>query len=331
MPIHDVGYRGWDRRKTMRPTRPLAIARSGITLVLRMKWLRFLLIFGWLPVALPAATIFLFEYAAREDPEQAAVMLMSPLIDRPDLAALFTTDPLTVRYEVWSSAILTFFRYPQLFAMVVLVGLITPRLVSYDLRSRAYLMYFARPLSPMEYVLGKSAVVWFFLGAIVTVPALLLYVSAVMLSPSFDVVSQTYDLPLRILIASVVLLVPTTTLAMAYSSFTTESRYATFAWFATWVMGFVAYNLLTFAPFMNPESQNRRQRGPVDMTTVEQWADTDRWRLCSPYHTLGRVQEWVFGLSPTDAAVWPAVSMLVAVTVIGTWVVRSRIRARLRV
>jgi hypothetical protein len=223
--------------------------------------------------------------------------------------------------------ILTFFRYPQLTAMVLLVGLIAPMLVCYDLRSKAYLLYFSRPLSPTEYILGKSAVVWFFLGLIVTIPALILYVVGVLLSPSLSVIGETWDIPLRILAASLVLLVPTTALAMVFSSLTSESRYATFAWFATWVMGFVAYQFLTLMGVSEMRG-GRRGRGP---RWEEMDVDFDRWRLLSPYHTLGKVESWVFGLDTTEGRVWPAMLLLVVITVVGTWFVRRRLIARLSV
>ena len=211
--------------------------------------------------------------------------------------------------------------------MVLLVGLIAPMLVSYDLRSKAYLLYFSRPLSPTEYILGKSAVVWFFLGLIVTVPAMILYVVGVLLSPSLSVVGETWDLPLRILAASMVLVVPTTALAMSYSSLTSESRYASFAWFATWVMGFVSYQFLTWMG-VSEVPRRRRGRGP---SLEELDIDFDRWRLLSPYHTLGKVESWVFGLDQTDGSVWPAMALLVFITVAGTWLVRHRLIARLSV
>lgn len=333
MGLHEVGYRSWNQKRTSRLTRPLAIARSGVSLVMRSKWLRLLLMSGWLPIVFPGLIIFIFEYGQQSNPEQIVGMLSSPMVDRPDLAVQFATDPSGVRRQLWASSILTFFRYPQLFAMVLLIGVITPRLVSYDLRSRAYLQYFARPLSPLEYMLGKSAVIWFFLAMIVTLPALGLYVLAVMVSPTLDVVLSTWDLPLRILACSVVLLVPTTTLAMVYSSMTTESRYATFAWYATWAMGFVAYTFLTFAPGINGR-QTRPRFGRGRRQSLDSFidpAELDQWRLVSPYHTLGKVQSWIFGLDETPGSVWPAMVVLVAIVVVGTWIVRRRIQARLSV
>jgi hypothetical protein len=235
-------------------------------------------------------------------------------------------DPDLARHQVWSALILAFFRYPQLFAMVVLVGLVAPMLVSYDLRTKAYLMYFSRPLSPMEYVIGKSAVIWFLLSMIVTIPALILYLMGILLSPDFSVISQTWDIPLRILLASAVLMIPTTALAMGYSSLTSESRYATFSWFATWVLGFVAYYALTFSSVAFQGGTPRRRR---NTSWEELGIDLDRWRLLSPYHTLGKVQASIFHLDTTAGSVWLSWFVLVAITIVSFWVVRQRIVRRL--
>ena len=328
MPVHDLGFRHWEGKRTPAWLRPWFVARSGVSLVWRRRWLRTMLMLAWLPIVVPALGIFIFEYSFTEPEMRGAVvqMLRGPM-GRPDLAMAALEDPESIRHEFWSILILAFFRYPQLTAMVLLVGLIAPMLVSYDLRSKAYLLYFSRPLSPSEYILGKSAVVWFFLAGIVTVPAMVLYVAGVLLSPSLSVVAETWDLPLRILAASGVLLIPTTALAMSYSSITSESRYASFAWFATWVMGFVAYQFLTWMGVSELPGR-RRGRGP---NWDELDVDFDRWRLLSPYHTLGKVENWIFGLDKTDGSVWPALVLLAVVTVCGMLFVRHRLIARLSV
>ncbi|MEM9645487.1 MAG: hypothetical protein AAF989_10870, partial [Planctomycetota bacterium] len=80
MGVHDVGYRSWDARKTLRVTRPIAIARSGVSLVLRAKWIRILLLGGWLPILLPAAVVLVFEYGSQQDPSSVAGVLGSPVV-----------------------------------------------------------------------------------------------------------------------------------------------------------------------------------------------------------------------------------------------------------
>lgn len=325
MPIHDLGYRPWQGQRSGELTRPWVVAQGGISLIWRSRWLRMMLMLSWLPILFPAVGIFIFEFSTT-DPRwrEVAIDMAAGQLQRTDLAAM-RDDPSIVRHDIWSMLIFTHFRYPQLIVMVILVGLIAPRLICYDLRSKAYLQFFSRPLSPVEYILGKSAVIWFFLLMIATVPALLLYAIGVMLSTELSVTIETWDIPLRILAATGVLVIPTTALAMCYSSFTTESRYSTFAWFATWVLGFVAYQILTYAPASGgPGRGPRGSWEPVDI-------DLDRWRLLSPYHTLGNVQSWVFDLQPTDASIWPSVVVLVAITILGTWIVRRRIIACLSV
>lgn len=175
MPVHDLGYRKWAGVRASQFVRPLVIARGGVSLILKRRWLRMLLVLAWLPVMVPAFGIFAFEFSSTQPAmQQVIVNVVSQTLGRPELGELILTDRDAARHEVWSILILTYFRYPQLFAMVGLIGLIAPLLVSYDLRTKAYLMYFSRPLSPAQYIVGKSAVIWFFLAAIVTVPALML-------------------------------------------------------------------------------------------------------------------------------------------------------------
>ncbi|QEG39412.1 ABC transporter permease subunit [Roseimaritima ulvae] len=341
MAVHDLGYRGWTGRRMARALRPWVVARSGVSLVWRRRWMRMTLLVAWLPILAPALGIFLFELSTTY-PEMRPVLAeltRNFVPGNPELAAQVLSDPEAARHEVWATLILAFFRYPQAVAMVLLVGLIAPMMISYDLRSKAYLMYFSRPLTPMEYILGKSAVLWFFLSMIITIPALVLYGVGVLLSSELSVIAQTWDIPLRILAATIVLAVPTTALALCYSAFTSESRYATFTWFATWVMGSVAYRILTFAgqPFQPPRPRGggpRWRQSAEAQEALQEWRnsiDYDKWRLLSPYDTLGKVQSWVFGLDTTPASVWPAVTVLVAITMACIWIIRNRIIARLSV
>ena len=124
MPVHDLGYRHWVGNRTPRVLRSLFVAKSGVSLVWRRRWLRMMLMLAWLPIIVPAFGIFAFEYSSTEPGMQRFVFqfLRGPL-QRPDLALQATTDPSAARHEVWSTLILAFFRYPQLTAMILLVGI----------------------------------------------------------------------------------------------------------------------------------------------------------------------------------------------------------------
>ena len=50
MPIHDVGYRGWDGARTSPLSRWWIISKTGIRLAAKSRWVRRILFVSWLPV-----------------------------------------------------------------------------------------------------------------------------------------------------------------------------------------------------------------------------------------------------------------------------------------
>jgi len=308
VPIHDVGYRAWDAAVGQAWQRWLVIAGAGMRLVWKNHWLRRMLIFAWLPAAGMGIAIFVYEQSfEREELRRAVPVLLSRLPQSEVAVARWYDEAAESRHAVWSLLLMSYFRYPQAVVIVLVIGMIAPPLISQDFRSRAFLLYFSRPITPLEYVWGKTAVIWCYLAIVTTLPALVLYIVGIMLSPSLSVVLDTWDLPLRILAASLVLLVPTTSLALFFSSLTTESRYAGFSWFAVWGLGWAAYTYLSV----------------LDLGR--------RWSMISLYHVLGYVEAWVFGLSTDRNEVTVAASLLVLLTVLPLIILLSRVAAPMRV
>jgi hypothetical protein len=244
MPIYDLGYRGWQGRMVPQAGRFWAIADPGIRLAWRSKFLRRILLAACLPAVYAAVLFFVFEQvksgtASVESRLKSAAgaaetwrnsadqftLLHHMLPQLPSAAGDHLRD--LDRHYWWSVFLWIFFRYPQGVLIALVVGIVAPPLIAQDVRSRAFLLYFSRPLTRIEYILGKMATVWVYLLSITAVPTLCLYVVGVFLSPQLGVVQETWDLPLRIVLASAVLMVPTTALALAISSLTSESRYAT--------------------------------------------------------------------------------------------------------
>jgi hypothetical protein len=311
MPIHDLGYRAWEGKPAARVMRWAVIAHTGIRLTWKSYWLRRMLFVAWIPVVGMAIFLFVFEKSLENQSETEMFMRV---MQRHPVGATLNIEPLDdpteARRKGWEWALLILFRYPQLVAMLFVVGLIAPTLISRDMQSRAFLLYFSRPIQRVDYLLGKSVVIWFYLAMITTLPALALYVLAVSVSPDLSVVAYTWDLPLRILGASIWLMLPTTAVALCFSSMTTESRYAAFAWVAIWVLGFVAYGILA----------------PMSGSAID-----NQWSLLSLYHTLGRVQAWVFGLGTGFSNELPSITMLVLVTVGATTLLLQRISSPMRI
>jgi len=320
MPIYDLGYRRWDGKRSPDWLRWFTIAKTGYMLAFKSRWLRRMLFFAWLPAAYMAAGFFMYEQYIANNPNMmfAARGILQSVMDDAAFQQI-TGSTATVeesRHLVWSWLMFSFFRYPQGASMVLLVGLIAPPLISRDVRSRAFLIYFSRPIARWEYILGKAATVWAYLALITTVPAIALYLIAVMLSPDLSVVLATWDIPLRILAASIVLMLPTTFLALAFSSVAWESRTAGFMWFAIWGLGMVAYQIVWVA-------LQGQQRGPPTQ------AIDSRWNLISLYHALGAVQQFIFGVGQGSNILLESL-LLTMITIASALVVYYRVSAPMR-
>jgi ABC-2 type transport system permease protein len=324
MPIHNTNYRAWDGRRTSEWTRWWTICSTDIVRAYKSNWLKRLLLAAFLPLLFFAVPFFIFEQSSRDPLTwQTARQILGRQIPSNDLRRSIRNLPANptpeqfyeLRHLVWSNFMLMMLRYPQSLLMILVVGIVAPPLISQDLRTRAYLIYFSRPITRSEYIVGKFGVVSATLLCITVVPTMLLYLCGLMLSPSFEVFFATWDLPLRILIAATCLIVPTSLVALAMSSMTLESRYAGFAWFAMWIMGHVSYSALTAIPVM--QSPN----GEFD----------PGWRLLtSPYQVLGIVQSYIFDVEYHPDMVPHAFLMLIGVSALSLVVLFRRVNAPMR-
>ncbi|XZE51801.1 ABC transporter permease subunit [Planctomycetaceae bacterium SH139] len=317
MPIIDLGYRNWDGERSPRFLRPLAITGTSLRLVWRAVWLRRLLMIAMLPMIPVGVCFFMYEQIPESDGlKRAALEVSSELFEsNPQLRDAIVSDSPEARHLVWANLLLGFFRYPQAILMVVLFGLVAPRIISYDIRSRAYLLYFSRPLTVVEYLIGKALVLIVLLALTSTIPALGVYCLGLAFSPDLWTFFETWDLPLRIIAASVTLALPTAALAILYSSFTSESRYAAFAWFTTWGLGWVTYLVLTSSALFSN-----------DFTAVPKYVT-----LVSPYHALGQIQAAIFGTLADNGEASGAILLVSVVTICSMMIAYQRVAAQLRI
>jgi ABC-2 type transport system permease protein len=408
MPLHDVGYRPWQGERLGSGSAIGVIALTGIKLAWTSRWLRRMVFFAWSPALVFATSFFAFEQAIDEgrlanmrDAARAGrnldgvgmlgTVLADTLGKTPGHAAGTRAvrreggppvdqkvDVAETRRVVWSRLLLAFMRVPQALLLAGVIGLVAPSLVSRDLRAKAWLVYFTRPVGRLEYILGKAAILGVLVAAITVLPALALWLIGVLVSPSVWVAVDTWDLPLKAVAASVVLAVPTVLLALAYSSATAESRIASFAWFATWAACWIAHSTLTTADMVaaarQAETTVEAGSGPregrtgswvedpfgdleEDASRVERRSSSstrssgnglprrfrwlakaagmdpsiDRWAWLSPYHALGVMQAWIFGIETRPQAVVPSLVSLALVSLVALIVLLNRIDAPTRV
>lgn len=353
MPIHDVGYRGWEGARTSQFSRWAIISQTGIRLAAKSKWVRRILFVAWLPVMYWGIGFFFIEKAI--DTESGFLSTASSGMDISDLPdidlekqlaqkaiseslsnrfamfphsqdlieSLESGDQHRIRSDVWRWLLMVFFRYPQSLLILFLIGTVAPALISRDLRSRAFLLYFSRPIGKFEYIFGKLCIPAAFIVAITTLPAIALYFFAIMMSPSISVVWSTWDIPFRIIAATFALVIPTASIALMLSSLTHESRFANFSWFAVWALGHGAWLTIVVATAM------RMQMPPVEAEVLNSTA-VQNWSALSLYNCLGNVQAMIFGFE-SFSDIWRSVLALTGVTLFSLIILYRRVSAPIRI
>ena len=322
MPIHDLGYRHWQGERSGERQRWWVIAQTGGKLGKNQYLARRLVAMAWLPALVFALAFAGMEQIAkmpellqntfpgqtrRQGPPDSPISAMAmgmvfSIVSREQMPA----DVDAMREMVWLRVFSIIARYVHGIAIVLIVATLAPPLISQDVRSRAFLIYFSRPVTRGEYILGKMGTVAMFLFWATVVPALGLYVLGVALAPGFGVVLATWDIPLRILLSAAVLIIPATAVSLALSSITTDSRVASFAWLALWGFGATAYTII--------------------WNTIRQ---EKSW--LSPFHMFSEVQKWIFGVHSNVSAVSTELTILAVATGVSLLILFNRVSAPMRV
>ena len=174
MVVHDRGYKRWDGDRGRRVQGVSVIFERGVMTALsglfKRKVLALLLSFAaYGPFLLGLGTMYLYFYFSSQ-PEfanQARGMQESGALD------MITPNADTM----WGYL----FRVQKWFALILCV-LVGSGLIAEDRRSNALELYLSRPLRLRDYLLGKLAVVGFFLAMVTVVPALILVLVHMMLT-----------------------------------------------------------------------------------------------------------------------------------------------------
>jgi ABC-2 type transport system permease protein len=116
-----------------------------------------------------------------------------------------------------------------------------PSLISRDLRFNALPLYFARPLTRLDYFLGKLGVIAALVAAVAVGPAVFAYLIGVCFSLDLSVVKDTYPVLLGSAAYGLLITLSTGPFILALSSLSRRSLYVGIAWFGLWsISGTVA-------------------------------------------------------------------------------------------
>lgn len=250
MPLFQIGYRRYEGQRTSRWMRWLPISRAGLTIAWRSKLLRRLTLFSFLPFMYFAVVFFLLGRATDPSNEGAAGNFLEEILGH-EIITLIRTNPGQLRSAVWSVVFAMFSSQFQLLLGGLVAAIVGPSLISNDIRAKAFLIYFARPISAVDYVIGKAGVLLAMLASVTLIPSLLLYALSILFSPSIDTLLQTLPIALTVTLASVCTIVPVTLLALTISSMTSQPRAAAAAWIAICALGPLTHGSLQATQALN--------------------------------------------------------------------------------
>lgn len=195
-----------------------------------------------------------------------------------------------------SNQIVSFLLNTRLFALLV-VAWYGAGLFAEDKRLGAHLLYFSRPITRLDYFLGKFGTVSFYGACSFLFPTLTILSVASFSSPDWSFVTEKGDVIIKAIAYATLWILVLSTLALAVSSLVDRKTLA--------LVAFVGLFLLTEAV------------GNV-MTRI---ADSAYWSLLSLTRNFERVADWLFdrppefevavGYSLATIAVWVAVALVV--------------------
>jgi len=330
MPLFQIGYRRYEGRHTSHAMRWWPITRTGLAIAWRSKLLRRLVFVSFLPFLYFCWIFFVIGRITDPgtDPTTPLYFLVRDILGR-ELVNQLHEDPALIRSAVWTMVFGYFGTSFQLWMAGLVAAVVGPSLVANDLRTRAFLIYFARPISRLDYVIGKAGVLIGLLSLVTLVPSLLLYVLSILFSPSFGTIAQTLSVAGINVLATLGAIVPAALLLLVLSSLTTQPRFATITWFVVCLFGPLAHWIL----------QQTRGLGDNGWTFLISLPHTIRTFQLGLYDMEGRAEHlalqgdigaMIAGLSPADsplrAAIW-----LVIISVVCVFILLRRVDSPTRI
>lgn len=195
MPIHDQGYRRYAGRREAHGQTWLVITRAGIMERLRERKFLGLLLFAWLPFLVRSVQLYV---AANY--QQATFLAATPSMFRDFLA---------------QQGVFVFF-------ITLYVG---SGLIANDRRANALQIYLSKPLTRVDYVVGKLATLLLFLTFVTWVPGILLLVMQILFAGNLAFLKANLFLFPAITVFAAVTVLTSSFTMLALSSLSKSRRF----------------------------------------------------------------------------------------------------------
>ncbi len=280
MPIHTQDYRHWEGTLNRNPrTRWWVIAKAELKLLAQRKIVRLI-------VAVPPVIYVL------------AHGILIYIVNQVPGA-----DFLKVNSEFFQKFLFRIVPVPSTFIIALIAVFGGAGLIATDIKNNALSLYLSKPISWLDYLIGKFAVLGILMGCLTVVPGLLLFIEHALFA-DISFIKDYFWLPLSIVIYSALITLSSSLLMLMFSSLTSNPRYAIIGFCAVWFVPPVVYEVL--------KAVTRTSK----MAVISLWAN---------YDILGTA---LFGGTPEYAVHW-VWALLAQIALIGLslFVLHRRIRA----
>ncbi len=279
MPIYDQGYARWEGSLRRRPLRWWPIVRRNFPAELRRRRTLLLLMLAWAAVLVQGVILY-------GDLRAGGLLRSSGLLK----------GGMLYFYQAVNH------QGPFVLLFVLLSG---TELISRDRRYQALQIYFSRPLTRNDYILGKLGIVAAFVFLVSWLPVLVLWLFAVIVSTQPGYLASVWMAPLSLTVYCAVWSLAAGLLILALSSLARRSAIIAVSWV-------LLYGLLVI-------------RGVT--TLVASLTHWPYWGALDLDRNVKQVGAWFFGVDgPLDySPLWSLV--IVAAVVVGCYLIlRRRIR-----
>lgn len=274
MPIHDQSYRHWEGELKSHSFRWWVITLDGLKIVLKRK---LFLIFILAPSIIQFFVFGGMIYGVNTYGIFANMNLVTPEF---------------------------FFKFclRQTFFIALICVFAGSGLIANDLKSNALQLYLSKPLTRLDYIAGKIAIMMIMLECITFVPGILLFLEHSILSQDFTFFKEEFWILGAIFSFSLVLTLPATFMILAFSSFTKSYRYSAIMFMA------IAFGTPVIGTMLNVMIRARWTK------FIPYW-----WNL----ETIGRE---IFGISKDPTAWYWSSLIVISITIASILIMYKRIK-----
>jgi hypothetical protein len=227
------------------------------------------------------------------------------------------------RLQLWAGVFIVMIKV-QSFYLLIVIGQVGPGLIANDLKTNALPIYFARPITPLTYLLGKWLTIAVFIALAMLLPNLLALATGILFAGPPGSWSQTLGLAWHLALVGVGVMIVGGLLILAVSSLTADKRLVIVGWLALALLPHIAQQALYEQ--MDPE-RTERLLGSLSLSDDVVILTTWLFDLRQAWQATGLPsQAYSAALGPTVEPLYPALVLLGAAALAATVCYRRVVR-----